>query len=68
MTDRLFCYNAIENQWEHPKATGDIPSHRAGHATAICGDAVFLFGGYDEDFPEDTGTLFNAVVSFKAVI
>ena len=61
-TDQLFCYNTAKNQWEYPKVTGDIPSHRAGHATALCGDTVYLFGGYEEDFPEGTGMFFSAFV------
>ena len=52
VTDQLFCYNSAKNQWEHPEVTGDIPSKRSGHASVICGDSVYLFGGFAEDFSE----------------
>lgn len=44
-TNQLFCYNTIDNAWEHPDQVGDIPSPRGDPLSIISGDTVFVFGG-----------------------
>ena len=43
--NQLFCYNIVENTWEWPNLSGDIPSPRSDASVIISEDTLFLFGG-----------------------
>jgi N-acetylneuraminic acid mutarotase len=35
-------------QWREVQAQGDWPSRRSGHAAAVVGSKIYMFGGKDE--------------------
>jgi N-acetylneuraminic acid mutarotase len=35
----------VNNQWSVPKTIGDAPSAREGHAAAVIGTRLYIFGG-----------------------
>eukprot|EP00298_Acanthocystis_sp_HF-20_P010668 c18982_g1_i1.p1 GENE.c18982_g1_i1~~c18982_g1_i1.p1 ORF type:complete len:824 (+),score=270.58 c18982_g1_i1:1608-4079(+) len=41
--------NVDELIWSSPKVSGDIPSPRHGHASCMCVEALFVYGGYDSN-------------------
>jgi hypothetical protein len=45
--NQLVRYDVATNRWHWPKISSGscVPSSRATHATTVCGDRVFLFGG-----------------------
>ena len=45
-TNQLLCFNPSHKQWSSPKCTGSIPAPRSGHAAAVLGSEVWLYGGY----------------------
>ena len=49
VNNQLLCFNPCSNTWTNPKCTGMVPSPRAACATAIIGDMVWFYGGYDHN-------------------
>ena len=43
--NQLLCFSPSNLEWTNPKQYGSVPSPRAGHATAIIKDTVWLYGG-----------------------
>ena len=42
-------YSFKNNTWELVEAVGQMPQARAGHSAVIYSDAMYVFGGKDED-------------------
>jgi N-acetylneuraminic acid mutarotase len=42
-------YNISTRKWTELHCTGSIPSPRAGHAAALIGDVMYVFGGGTHD-------------------
>ena len=55
--NQLFCFDACHNTWTNPKCSGDVPSPRYDHATAVIGETVWLYGGYNHKFLGDFYTM-----------
>ena len=46
----MYRYYFKENKWECVEPLGEeLPPARAGHAGAVYGDSLFVFGGKDEE-------------------
>jgi N-acetylneuraminic acid mutarotase len=44
----LYCFDTTSNEWHCPTTFGAIPAARDGHSSCIFGDAMFIFGGYED--------------------
>ena len=51
--NQLLCFDPCCNTWTNPKCSGDVPSPRCDHATAIIGDSLWLYGGYNRGYNSD---------------
>ena len=47
--NQLLSYNPNTKNWTDPQYSGAVPRPRWGHASAVIGAKVFLFGGYIEN-------------------
>ena len=47
--NQLLCFDPNTENWTNPQCFGSIPTPRSGHASAICNDKVWLFGGNNLD-------------------
>lgn len=45
----VWCYNPHTNSWTQLECIGYIPSPREGHAAALVGDVMYIFGGRTEE-------------------
>ena len=43
--NQLLCYDPSTEEWRNLKPSGTVPGPRAGHATTIIGDKVWMYGG-----------------------
>ena len=57
--NQLLCFNPSCQEWTNPVCSGDIPSPRHEHATAIIGDKAWLFGWYSWTLMTDFGDLYQ---------
>ena len=53
-------FDARSNSWVEVECFGHIPSPREGHAAALAGDIVYIFGGRGSD-----GTMLSDLYAFK---
>jgi hypothetical protein len=53
-------FDARSNSWVQIECTGHIPSPREGHAAALVGDIVYIFGGRGSD-----GKILSDLYAFK---
>jgi len=44
----LYCFDTTTYKWSVPKVCGCVPAARDGHSSCIFGDAMYIFGGYEE--------------------
>lgn len=44
----LYCFDTITLKWSIPRVCGCIPAARDGHSSCIFGDAMYIFGGYED--------------------
>ena len=42
-------FNTMARTWTELQCTGFIPSPRSGHAAALVGDIMYVFGGFSAD-------------------
>jgi len=45
----LFCFDPATKTWTRPIVVGPVPGARDGHSACVIGDAMYVFGGYEED-------------------
>ena len=45
----IFCFDPTRKTWTRPAATGNLPGARDGHSACVIKDAMFIFGGYEEE-------------------
>ena len=57
--NQLLCFNPSRQEWTNPVCSGDVPSPRHHHATAIIGDKAWLFAGCSGTLRTDLGPLYQ---------
>ena len=53
VNNQLLCFDPSCMEWQNLQCFGDLPGPIEGHATAILGGKVWMFGGYETDRSDD---------------
>ncbi|XP_074032242.1 kelch domain-containing protein 3-like [Leptinotarsa decemlineata] len=56
---KLFCFDTNLHCWTTPKTTGNHPRPRDGHSASLWKNHMIIFGGFEEEFNNFTGSIYS---------